>query len=205
MDNGGCVHEGVPQRITGKQKQGFTKAQLRKICLHRLKEQKEAQRRQRSGKIWRKVLRLTAFRQARVVCCYVALPYEVQTWQMIESMLAKGKRVVVPVAKPQTRRLLLSELRDPARELTRGAHGVLEPHRKAFRPVSVRQVDLVLVPGVAFDRRGFRLGHGQGYFDRFLASVPKDTPTVGLAFRFQLFDCLPTAAHDRAVSAVVTA
>ena len=63
----------------------------------------------------------------------------------------------------------------------------------------------MLVPGVAFDRRGFRLGHGQGYFDRFLAQVPKDTPTVGLAFRFQLFDSLPTAAHDRAVSTVLTA
>ena len=182
-----------------------TKAQLRKSCLRQLKEQKEEERRQRSSKIWRKVLRLTAFRQARVVCCYVALPYEVQTWQMIETMLAKGKRVVVPVAKPQSKRLVLSELRDPARELSRGAHGVLEPHRQAFRPVSVRAVDLVLVPGIAFDRSGFRLGHGQGYYDRFLARVPKSTPTVGLAFRFQLLDRLPTAAHDRAVSTVLTA
>ena len=181
------------------------KAQLRKACLRQLKEQKESERRQRSRVIWRKVFRLTAFRQARVICCYVALPYEVQTWQMIESMLAKGKRVVVPVARPQTKRLVLSEVKDPARELAPGAHGVLEPRRRMFRPVSARAVGLVLVPGLAFDRKGFRLGHGQGYFDRFLAGLPKDTPTVGLAFRFQLFDSLPTAAHDHAVSKVLTA
>ena len=181
------------------------KAQLRKACLRQLKEQKESERRQRSRAIWRKVFRLTAFRQARVVFCYVALPYEVQTWQMIESMLAKGKRVVVPVARPRTKRLVLSEVKNPSRELGPGAHGVLEPRRRALRPVSARAVGLVLVPGLAFDRKGFRLGHGQGYFDRFLAGLPKDTPTVGLAFRFQLFDRLPTAAHDHAVSKVLTA
>ena len=149
--------------------------------------------------------RLTAFRRARVVCCYVALPYEVQTWQMIEEMLRKGKRVVVPVARPHTKRLRLSEVRNPAVELARGAHGVLEPHPWALRPVSVRDVDLVLVPGLAFDRQGHRLGHGQGYFDRFLARVPKDVSTIGLAFRFQLVDCLPTASHDHAVQTVLAA
>ena len=80
-----------------------------------------------------------------------------------------------------------------------------EPHPWAVRPVPVRDVDLVLVPGVAFDREGRRLGHGQGYFDRFLARLPKDTPTVGVAFPCQLFDRLPIAAHDHAVSAVLTA
>ena len=155
--------------------------------------------------MWRKVSRLTAFRRARVVCCYVALPYEVQTWQMIEGMLRKGKRVVVPVAQPRRKALRLSEVCDPAAELARGAHGVLEPRAGATRPVPVRVLDLVLVPGLAFDRRGHRLGHGHGYFDRFLARVPKETSTVGLAFRFQLFDRLPAAAHDRAVQTVLTA
>jgi 5-formyltetrahydrofolate cyclo-ligase len=66
-------------------------------------------------------------------------------------------------------------------------------------------VDLVFVPGLAFDRRGHRLGYGHGYFDRFLAKLPDATPTVGLAFRFQLLDRLPVSTHDRAVSRVLTA
>ena len=139
------------------------------------------------------------------MCCYVALPYEVQTWRMIEGMLTRGKRVVVPLVQPRTKRLRLSEVRDPATELARGAFGVWEPVASARRPVPVRELDLVLVPGIAFDRQRHRLGHGHGYFDRFLARIPKAIPTIGLAFRFQLLDRLPTAAHDHAVSRVLTA
>ena len=183
----------------------MTKGQLRTQCLRRLQLQKEDERRRSSEAIQRKVFRLTAFRTAKTVGCYVALPYEVQTWQMIEDMLAKGKRVVVPVMQPRAKRLSLSEVRDPATELSRGPFGVWEPKPSARRPVPLRDVDLWLVPGIAFDRRGHRLGHGHGYFDRFLARVPKTTPTVGLAFAFQLLDRLPTAAHDHAVQTILTA
>lgn len=173
--------------------------------LRRLKQQKEDERRRRSEAIRRKVFRLTAFRRAKTVLCYVALPYEVQTWQMIEEMLERGKRVAVPVSQPRTKRLRVCEVRAPAAELTRGAFGVWEPRRPSARPVPVRELDLVLVPGIAFDRRGHRLGHGHGYFDRFLARLPKTTPTVGLAFRFQLLNRLPRAAHDHAVQTILTA
>ena len=63
----------------------------------------------------------------------------------------------------------------------------------------------MLVPGLAFDRAGHRLGHGHGYFDRFLARVPRTTPTVGLAYRLQVLDRLPTTAYDQPVQAVLTA
>ena len=183
----------------------MTKGQLRTTLLRRLKQQEEDARRRRSEAIWRKVSRLTAFRRAATVCCYVALPYEVQTWRMIEAMLSQGKRVVVPVTQRRTKRLRLSEVRAPNTEFAPGTFGVREPVASAMRPVPVRDLDLVLVPGIAFDRRGHRLGHGHGYFDRFLARLPKTTPTVGLAFRFQLLDRLPTAPHDHAVQQVLTA
>jgi 5-formyltetrahydrofolate cyclo-ligase len=183
----------------------MTKDQLRKKLLARLKQQKEDERRRRSEAIRRKVTRLTAFRQAAMVCCYVALPYEVQTWKMIEHMLARGKRVAVPLMQPRQKRLICSEVRDPATELAPGTLGVLEPVPSARRPVALEALDLVFVPGLAFDRRGHRLGHGQGYFDRFLARLPETTPTLGLAFRFQLFDRLPTSTHDLAVRQVLTA
>ena len=183
----------------------MTKGQLRTTVLRQLKQQKEDDRRRRSEAVARKVFRLTAFRRARTVCCYVALPYEVQTWQMIEEMLKRGKRVVVPVAQPRTKRLRLCALRHPRTELARGAFGVWEPQAHAQRPVSPRDVDLVIVPGLAFDRRGHRLGHGHGYFDRFLGRIPARIPTVGLAFSFQLLDRLPTAPHDCAVHTVLAA
>ena len=183
----------------------MTKGQIRITCLRRLKQQREDERRRRSEAIQRKVFRLTAFRRAKTIGCYVALPYEVQTWRMIEEMIAKGKRVVVPVMQPRTKRLTLSEVRDPATELARGRFGVWEPRPSARRPVPIRDVDLLLVPGIAFDRRGHRVGHGEGYFDRFLARVPQTTPTIGLAFQFQLLDRLPHTSHDHAVQTILTA
>ena len=183
----------------------MTKQQLRTTLVRRLQQQQEDDRRRKSEAIRRKVFRLEAFRRAKMVCCYVALPYEVQTWRMIEEMLERGKRVAVPVTHRRTKRLTLYEVRDPIRELAPGAFGVWEPKAGARRPVRVKEVDLVLVPGLAFDGRGHRLGHGHGYFDRFLARVPRTTPTVGLAFRFQLLDRLPVAVHDRALQTVLTA
>ena len=183
----------------------MTKGQLRTTILRQLKQQKEDERRRRSEAIVRKLFRLTAFRRAKIVCCYVALPYEVQTWQMIEEMLSKGKRVVVPVMEPRRKRLSLSEVRDPTSELSPGPFGVWEPAPAVRRPVSLRDVDLVLVPGLAFDRSGHRLGHGEGYFDRFMARLPKTVPTVGLAFRCQLLDRLPVHPHDHVVKTVLTA
>src|SRR3990167_6514235 len=118
----------------------MTKGQLRTTILRQLRQQKEEERRQRSEAIRRNVFRLTAFRRAKTVCCYVAIPYEVQTWRMIEDMIAKGKRVVVPVTAARTRRLWLSEVRDPAAELGRGAHGGWEPLPKARRSVPLRKI-----------------------------------------------------------------
>ena len=181
----------------------MTKQQLRTTLLHQLKRQKEEERRRKSRAIQRKVCRLAVFRKARVVCCYVSLPYEVETWQLIERMLEAGKRVVVPRVRNRT--LQLSEVSDPVRDLAPGAFGVWEPTPQTLRPVDVGDVDLMVVPGLAFDRQGHRLGHGQGYFDRLLARVPKTTPTVGVCFDFQLFEHLPTHPHDRPVQTVLAA
>ena len=183
----------------------MTKAEARTTVLRRLQQQEEDERRRRSEAIWRKVIRLPAYRRARTVACYVALSYEVQTWRMIERMLTAGKRVVVPVTQPRTQRLQFCEVRRPQAELAPGRFGVWEPRPGARRPVPLHDVDVVLVPGIAFDRRGHRLGHGHGYFDRMLARLPKTTSTVGLAFRCQLLDRLPTAAHDHAVQTILTA
>ena len=192
---------------SGKAAGGFgrTKKQLRTIILRQLRQQEEEERRRTSDAIRRKVFRLTAFRRARIICCYVALPYEVQTWRMMEQMLSKGKRVVVPVTQPRAKRLQMSEVHDLSADLRPGRFGVWEPRRGARRPVPLRDIHLVLVPGLAFDRRGHRLGHGHGYFDRLLSRMPDTTPTIGLAFRFQLLDRLPTTPHDYAVRQVLTA
>ena len=180
------------------------KREVRIRVLRQLRTQKEEVRRRKSESIRRKLVRLAAFRKAKTVFCYVSLPYEVETRRLIEQMLDAGKRVVVP--RVVRRQLLLSELRNPDEDLSPGAFGVLEPRPHARRPlVRPKALDLAIVPGLVFDRRGHRLGHGWGYFDRLLARVPRVTPTVGVCFSFQLVDRLPTGRHDRPVHRVLSA
>ena len=181
----------------------MTKQALRTTLLRRLKQQEEGERLRKSEAIRRRLARVGVFRQAKTVGCYVSLSYEVETRRLITQMLEAGKRVVVPVVRGK--RLILSELRDPERDLSPGAHGVLEPGSSAVRSVPLQDVDLMLVPGVGFDQFGHRLGHGLGYFDRFLARLPKTTATIGLCFDFQQLDRLPIAPHDYAVQRVLAA
>ena len=179
------------------------KRRLRTALFRQLTTQKEEHRRRKSEAIRRKLFRLPVFREAKTVLCYVSLPYEVETRQVITRLLEAGKRVVVP--KVRGRRLVLSELRDPDVDLAPGAFNVLEPIPRALRPVRPEELDVALVPGLAFDCRGHRLGHGYGYFDRLLARLPDRVTTIGLCFDFQRIDHLPTRPHDEPVAHVLSA
>ena len=92
---------------------------------------------------------------------------------------------------------------DGRQRLEKGHYGILEPAQKRF--CEIKALDLVIVPGVAFDRRGNRLGRGKGYYDGFLSRLPKDTPSIGLAFDFQILPTLPTTPTDVSVRSVIFA
>ncbi|HET6464357.1 MAG TPA: 5-formyltetrahydrofolate cyclo-ligase, partial [Nitrospiria bacterium] len=123
---------------------------------------------------------------------------------MIAHALSLGKRVTVPKMEPASKRLLLSELKDPTRELSPGPIGIPEPKPEAIRPVEVDRMDLFIVPGIAFDQRGNRLGQGAGYYDRLLTPVAERIPIIGLAFEIQVVERVPTGDHDIRVNWIVT-
>ena len=134
---------------------------------------------------------------------YVSKHYEVDTHQMIDESITMGKKVVVPITLKEEKMLKLSELKDRVKELIKSHYGIHEPGEKYIRPVSFKSVDLMVIPGLAFDRSGHRLGHGGGYYDRFLKEVPSTIFTVGLAFDFQVVDKLPTHATDIPVKRIL--
>lgn len=140
----------------------------------------------------------------RFVSCYVGFGSEVSTEGWIRERLAAGLRVAVPLADESSGRLLFSEVKDLDRDLTRGTRGIMEPRRERLRPVPPSSFDAVIVPGCAFDLTGRRLGHGLGFYDRFLAGLRGRTALVGLAFSAQLAECLPEEGHDVPMDFVVT-
>ena len=148
------------------------------------------------------ILGLEAYRQAQLVHTYVSSKEnEVDTRALIGTCLAQGKRVAVPVVMPGTK-TLAHALIDGLDQLVVGPWGLAQPDPAAavWLPAEAR-IDLVVVPGLAFDRRGQRIGWGGGYYDRFLAQV--QAVKVGLCYDALVLDCIPGEPHDVPVDMVV--
>ena len=151
-------------------------------------------------------LALPEYAAARVVMFYVDVRSEVRTRQALPQVLDSGKKIVVPWCN-DAGELELFHLQ-AMDELALGMYRILEP-KPDLRGLPARQVqpqdlDIVMVPGVAFDRRGARMGHGKGYYDKLLQHARPTTPLVALAFDCQLFPEIPTQAHDIFMDKIIT-
>ncbi len=155
----------------------------------------------KSSQIEKNLLGLEEFAKAKTVMFYISKGSEVNTTMIIEEGLRRGKKVVVPVTKLEERELVASELLD-LDELKLGAFDVPEP--KDAKLISVDEIDLIVVPGVAFDTKGHRLGYGLGFYDRFLCSVRDDATIVALAYDSQVLDEIPNDHHDVPAEMIIT-
>jgi len=133
---------------------------------------------------------------------FVSFGSEIDTVPMIEAALAQGKRVAAPRAHPESRELTPCEIRNIAEDLAPGAHNIREP-KAHCQPVSLDQIDLVIVPAAAWGDDGYRVGYGGGYYDRFLSRLPRAT-RVGLGFEMQVVPRVPREPQDLPVDILVT-
>jgi len=150
------------------------------------------------------------YRQAKTVMWYSHCRSETRTQAALLRELASAKRIVVPYCTKDRQghhKLGLWWLEDVA-ELVPGMWGILEPPKQRWgevgKEIVVEQLDCVLVPGVAFDRHGGRLGNGGGYYDRLLSCVRADTVLIGVCFESQLVEQVVMEAHDVAMDIVIT-
>ncbi len=163
----------------------------------------------KSAQIQKLLFELPEFTRAKTIAFYVAkqASREVETEQMIKESLQMGKRVLVPIVDKVAKKVLFSELRDYDLELAPGAFGILEPKPSCQRLIPAHESDLIIVPGVAFDLRGHRLGYGGGYFDRLLrevALVKPSIPFIGLAYELQVVEKLSNTLRDVPIDILVT-
>jgi 5-formyltetrahydrofolate cyclo-ligase len=178
------------------------KAAIRAELLAARRVLDEDVRRVLSLSIGERVVRLDAYRRAAVIHTYIgALDGEVETRDLVARALRSGKRVLCPRAERAPRRLEHYEIRS-LDDLERTALGLSEPDPVRATRADPAEAGVVIVPGIAFDRAGWRIGYGAGFYDRFLATC--EAATVGLAYSFQVRDALPHEAHDVAVDVVVT-
>jgi len=141
------------------------------------------------------------FSNANTVFVYVPIKNEVDTMELIEGLLKSDKRVAVPFVDSETKTIAASELKS-IDELCNGHFGTLEPKKEFIRPVPPRAIDVSIIPGIAFDANGNRLGYGHGYYDKFLAAT--NAPIIALAFEFQIVDSIRNDMHDVCVDKIIT-
>ncbi|MFH1411402.1 MAG: 5-formyltetrahydrofolate cyclo-ligase [Candidatus Omnitrophota bacterium] len=181
-----------------------SKEELRKEIIRRLKDQDPALRDKRSRKIQERFLASEEFKACRTVMTYVSLTTEVDTSMINEEALRSGKRVAVPYLGPGEERIIASKL-TAIKDLEKGPFGICQPKKSRVEEVPPEEIDLVVVPAIAYDTDNMRLGRGKGFYDRFLAEKHLSRiPTVGLAFGFQVVEHLPSDPHDRPVFRVIT-
>lgn len=134
---------------------------------------------------------------------YVNMGYEVKTIEIIESLLKDGKKVTVPMCITKTTDLVASQIFS-LDELQPSIFGLLEPKKEFVRPTPPRDIEIVLVPGLAFDRIGNRLGYGKGYYDRFLKKLTPNVLKIGLGYNFQVIKRIPVDHFDIPLDIIIT-
>lgn len=152
--------------------------------------------------IQKKVLNHSWFEQCKTVFIFVSTGSEVNTTGIIRAAFEKGKKVCVPRVVPgiKMEAVPISSIED---DLQLGFYNIMEP-KSDLLPINEKEIDLVIVPGLLFDRSGFRTGYGGGYYDKYLPLLSRSCKTIGIAFHSQLVDALPVDEHDISVMAVIT-
>lgn len=152
-----------------------------------------------SAEICRKIMDLPVWQKSRVVLLYHALPDEPDLQSLMDAALACGKYVLLPVVDNDD---ILLKPYEGMGHMQKGAFGIYEPSGTVFPQSRYAEIELALIPGMAFDQSGHRLGRGRGYYDRFLPRITQ-AYKLGVCFPFQLLDDVPHESHDIPVDGVM--
>ncbi len=178
-----------------------SKAELRQTMRERLSQMAPDQYRSWNVQMEEAFFTLDIVRRAKRIMIYYSVRREVITTGIIQRLLLTGKSVALPVCTPE-RDLTATLITNLANDLLPAKFGLKEP--KPDLPIlDPEMIDLVVLPGLAFDRSGNRLGHGAGYYDRFLAHE-SEAYKLGLAYDFQVVPELPVEPHDRPLDGLLT-
>lgn len=156
---------------------------------------------QLSNVICEKLLKDPFIIKGKTIAVTISSFPEVNTWPLIESLWDLGKHVVVPKCNAKTKEMTFYEISSFSQ--TENVYmDLLEPIPTLCEPVNKNQIDVCIVPGIVFDHRGYRIGYGGGYYDRFLNGYKGNT--ISLAFHSQLIDFVPNCQHDLPIQQLIT-
>ena len=144
------------------------------------------------------------FLEAKIVMYYVTAGSEVATEAMIRKTLEYEKIVALPLVDQKKKEIMSLKIGDLDRDIRPGYKGIREPIPQRCKVIPVKQINLAIIPGVAFDERGGRIGHGTGFYDRLIPKFHVTTRKVALAFECQIVLQIPMEPHDRYIDIIIT-
>lgn len=179
------------------------KRQIRTEILERRNRMTTEEREKAESIVLKSLTLMSEFKNANTIASFVSFRNEIEMKNINESILAAGKRLVLPLID-MTLKTMHFYLVDDLNALVKNSYGILEPNSSTHSQIDFEDIDLVLTPGVAFDLIGYRLGYGGGFYDRFFNSLKKAIPSIGIAFECQVVSKLPSDAFDQKIHKLLT-
>jgi 5-formyltetrahydrofolate cyclo-ligase len=180
------------------------KEQIRKDIAKALNSVTEKQRTEKTKSIEARLFGFANFLEARIALLYIDGENEVRTKNIVKRAYDFNKIVVLPAFDPERLKMAILKVDHPDKDLVPGPRGVAEPDPTRCKPVPLQKIDIAIIPGLAFDEKGARIGSGRGYYDRFIPDLPATTRKVALAFEEQIIPQVPTESYDKHVDIIIT-
>lgn len=159
---------------------------------------------EKTKKIEDRLFEFANFREARVPLLYVNCAGEVSTRGILKRCFVQRKIVILPAFNREKHRVTPLKVDDLDTDMKKGPRGIPEPDTKKCKVVPIDRLDIAIIPGLAFDEKGGRIGTGQGYYDRLIPKLPATTRKVALALNCQIIPQSPMQSHDRYVDIIIT-
>ena len=180
------------------------KQELRDKIEKSIKSISEEEHRRKTNEIETRLFDFANFLEARIVLLYVSDKNEVDTHNILRKTYDYGKIIILPVFNEDNGSIRLLKVDDPNRDLVKGSRGLLEPDVQRCREVPMECIDIALIPGIAVDEKGGRLGAGDGNYDRLIPQLPITTRKVSLVLEDQVVPQIPAESHDKHVDIIIT-
>ena len=181
-----------------------TKIAIRKMIIKKREALGDREKDEKNLAIAQRLFCVDEFKKAKTIFCFLSTSFEVETDRIIRESLRLGKQVLVPLLDPGGENIQASRIPSMDIDFVIGEYGVRQSALKFRDIVSFSNIDFVVVPGLAFDNFGNRIGYGGGFYDKFFKKITKDVSRVALSYDLQLFNLVPHSDLDEPVHFLIT-
>ena len=181
-----------------------TKIAIRKMIVQKREELGGLEKEEKNIAIAQRLFGMDEFKKSKTIFCFLSTSFEVQTERIILESLRLGKQVLVPLLDPGGENLKASHIPSMDIDFVIGEYGVRQPAPKFRNIVPFSNIDFVVVPGLAFDSFGNRIGYGGGFYDKFFKKITGNVSRVAVGYDFQLFNLVPHSDLDEPVHFLIT-